>query len=169
MQGWHWPTWKKRVADTQMRPLVIMMMMHWWWCNLSGEKKPMAQSLHQSEGMILISLRMGRLMKTNLAKSSLFWTTVMYKYMFLQQTTTTTTVCWSVITKTSRLFFAQGITVQAVINNVTKTFTLNNLSSVSKSSSDNDYQMMMITVMMISPIMMMMVSPWRSISKILVW
>ena len=128
----------------------------------------MVQSLHQSEGMILISLRMGRLMKTNLAKSSLFWTTVMCKYMFLQPTTTTTTVCWSIITQTSRLFFAQGITVQAVINNVTKTFTLNNLSSVSKSSSDNDYQMMMITVMMISPIMMMMVSPWRSISKILV-
>ena len=102
----------------------------------------MVQSLHQSEGMILISLRMGRLMKTNLAKSSLFWTTVMYKYMFLQPTTTTTTVCSSVITQTSRLFFAQGITVQAVINNVTKTFTLNNLSSVSKRSSDNDYQLM---------------------------
>ena len=99
----------------------------------------MAQSLHQSEGMILISLRMGRLMKTNLAKSSLFWTTVMYKYMFLQPATT---ACSSVITQTSRLFFAQGITVQAVINNVTKTFTLNNLSSVSKRSSDNDYQLM---------------------------
>ena len=90
----------------------------------------MRQSLHQSEGMILISLRMGRLMKTNLAKSSLFWTTVMYKYMFLQQIITITTVCSSLITQTSRLFFAQGITVQAVINNVTKTFTLNNLSSV---------------------------------------
>ena len=102
----------------------------------------MAQSLHQSEGMILISLRMGRLMKTNLAKSSLFWTTVMYKYMFLQQIITITTVCSSLITQTSRLFFAQGITVQAVINNVTKTFTLNNLSSVSKRSSDNDYQLM---------------------------
>ena len=102
----------------------------------------MAQSLHQSEGMILISLRMGRLMKTNLAKSSLFWTTVMYKYMFLQQIITITTACSSVITQTSRLFFAQGITVQAVINNVTKTFTLNNLSSVSKRSSDNDYQLM---------------------------
>ena len=96
----------------------------------------MAQSLHQSEGMILISLRMGRLMKTNLAKSSLFWTTVMYKYMFLQQIITITTACSSVITQTSRLFFAQGITVQAVINNVTKTFTLNNLSSVSKRLSD---------------------------------
>ena len=96
----------------------------------------MAQSLHQSEGMILISLRMGRLMKTNLAKSSLFWTTVMYKYMFLQLTITITTACSSVITQTSRLFFAQGITVQAVINNVTKTFTLNNLSSVSKRLSD---------------------------------
>ena len=96
----------------------------------------MAQSLHQSEGMILISLRMGRLMKTNLAKSSLFWTTVMYKYMFLQQIITITTVCSSLITQTSRLFFAQGITVQAVINNVTKTFTLNNLSSVSKRISD---------------------------------
>ena len=92
----------------------------------------MVQSLHESEGMILISLRMGRLMKTNLAKSSLFWTTAMYKYMFLQLTITITTVCPSVITQTSRLFFAQGITVQAVINNVTKTFTLNNLSSVSK-------------------------------------
>ena len=102
----------------------------------------MAQSLHQSEGMILISLRMGRLMKTNLAKSSLFWTTVMYKYMFLQQIITITTACSTVITQTSRLFFAQGITVQAVINNVTKTFTLNNLSSVSKRSSDNDYQLM---------------------------
>ena len=102
----------------------------------------MPQSLHQSEGMILISLRMGRLMKTNLAKSSLFWTTVMYKYMFLQQIITITTVCSSLITQTSRLFFAQGITVQAVINNVTKTFTLNNLSSVSKRSSDNDYQLM---------------------------
>ena len=102
----------------------------------------MVQSLHQSEGMILISLRMGRLMKTNLAKSSLFWTTVMYKYMFLQQIITITTACSSVITQTSRLFFAQGITVQAVINNVTKTFTLNNLSSVSKRSSDNDYQLM---------------------------
>ena len=102
----------------------------------------MAQSLHQSEGMILISLRMGRLMKTNLAKSSLFWTTVMYKYMFLQQIITITTACSSVITQTSRLFFAQGITVQAVINNVTKTFTLNNLSSVSKRSSHNDYQLM---------------------------
>ena len=90
----------------------------------------MVQSLHESEGMILISLRMGRLMKTNLAKSSLFWTTVMYKYMFLQQIITITTVCSSLITQTSRLFFAQGITVQAVINNVTKTFTLNNLSSV---------------------------------------
>ena len=86
--------------------------------------------------MILISLRMGRLMKTNLAKSSLFWTTVMYKYMFLQQIITITTACSSVITQTSRLFFAQGITVQAVINNVTKTFTLNNLSSVSKRLSD---------------------------------
>ena len=117
----------------------------------------MAQSLHQSEGMILISLRMGRLMKTNLAKSSLFWTTVMYKNMFLQQTITITTACLSVITQTSRLFFAQGITVQAVINNVTKTFTLNNLSSVRKRSADNDYQMIMIAVMMISPIMM--VSP----------
>ena len=102
----------------------------------------MAQSLHQSEGMILISLRMGRLMKTNLAKSSLFWTTVMYKYMFLQLTVTITTVWSSLITQPSRLFFAQGITVQAVINNVTKTFTLNNLSSVSKRSSDNDYQLM---------------------------
>ena len=102
----------------------------------------MAQSLHQSEGMILISLRMGRLMKTNLAKSSLFWTTVMYKYMFLQLTITITTVWSSLITQPSRLFFAQGITVQAVINNVTKTFTLNNLSSVSKRSSDNDYQLM---------------------------
>ena len=29
------------------------------------------------------------------------------------------------------IFNLQGITVQAVINNVTKTFTLNNLSSVS--------------------------------------
>ena len=96
----------------------------------------MVQSLHQSEGMILISLRMGRLMKTNLAKSSLFWTTVMYKYMFLQQIITITTACSSVITQTSRLFSAQGITVQAVINNVTKTFTLNNLSSVSKRLSD---------------------------------
>ena len=102
----------------------------------------MAQSLHQSEGMILISLRMGRLMKTNLAKSSLFWTTAKYKYMFLQPATT---ACSSVITQTSRLFFAQGITVQAVINNVTKTFTLNNLSSVSKSSSDNDYQLMVVS------------------------
>ena len=102
----------------------------------------MVQSLHESEGMILISLRMGRLMKINLAKGSLFWTTVMYKYMFLQQIITITTVCSSVITQTSRLFFAQGITVQAVINNVTKTFTLNNLSSVSKRSSDNDYQLM---------------------------
>ena len=89
--------------------------------------------------------------------------------MFLQQIITITTACSSVITQTSRLFFAQGITVQAVINNVTKTFTLNNLSSVSKRSFDIDYQMMMITVMMISPIMMMMVSPGRSISKILVW
>ena len=119
----------------------------------------MRQSVHQSEGMILISLRMGRLMKTNLAKSSLFWTTVMYKYMFLQQILTITIACSSVLTQTSRSFFAQGITVQAVINNVTKTFTLNNLSSVSKRSSDNNYLMMMITVMMISSIMMMMVSP----------